>query len=237
MISVCLASYNGERYIKEQIDSILSQLESNDELIISDDGSTDNTIGIINGYHDSRIKLLHNENHGVNHNFENAIKQAKGDYIFWSDQDDVWLPNKVKTCVERLQDYDLVVHDCLVVDKKLKTIYPSYFKQFKSGPGYIKNIIKCSYIGACIAFKKDILSYVFPIPSKWPVYIDGWLASLTELNGKICFYNVPLIYFRRHDNNTSASAGKSGFSLYKRLYQRYYWLVLTLQRTIKYKVK
>lgn len=237
MVSVCLASYNGEKYIKEQVDSIMSQLEADDELIISDDGSSDKTISIIQSYNDNRIVLLHNIKHGVNNNFENAIRHAKGDYIFWSDQDDVWFPNKVQACIDQLQNNDLVVHDCVVVDKSLNTIYPSYFKQFKSGNGYIKNIIKCSYIGACIAFRKEILSYVLPIPSKWPVYIDGWLASLTELNGRICFYGAPLIYFRRHDNNTSASAGKSGFSLYKRLYQRYFWLILTLQRTIKYKFR
>lgn len=233
MVSVCLASYNGEKYIKEQIDSILSQLERDDELIISDDGSSDKTISIIHSYNDNRILLLHNNKHGVNNNFENAIRHAKGDYIFWSDQDDVWLPNKVQTCIERLQTSDLVVHDCIVVDKSLKTIYPSYFKQFKSRPGYIKNIIKNSYIGACIAFRKEILSYVLPIPSKWPVYIDGWIASLVEMNGKINFCKTTLILYRRHGNNTSPSSGKSNYSLFSKIYQRCGWLFFTLHRTIK----
>lgn len=235
MVSVCLASYHGERYIKEQIDSILSQLGKDDELIISDDGSSDKTISIIQAYDDCRIRLLHNTHHGVNFNFENAIRHAQGDYIFWSDQDDVWFPHKVQTCLGLLQDNDLVVHDCVVVDKSLNTIYPSYFKQFKSRSGYIKNIIKNSYLGACIAFRKEILDYVLPIPSAWPVYIDGWIASLAELNGRICFCDTPLMYYRRHDSNTSPSAGRSHFSTYERICQRCGWLYLTLQRTFKYR--
>ena len=104
MISVGLASYNGERYIREQVDSIIAQLDSIDELVISDDGSTDGTLDILASYNDPRIHVYHNEeNHGVNGNFENALKHSQGDYIFLSDQDDVWLPGKVEACLKALE--------------------------------------------------------------------------------------------------------------------------------------
>lgn len=89
MISVCMATYNGTKYIQEQINSILSQFGENDELVISDDGSKDDTCSIISSYQDSLIKLLFNKGkHGFIGNFENALSQCKGDYIFLSDQDD-----------------------------------------------------------------------------------------------------------------------------------------------------
>lgn len=108
MISVCMASYNGAIFIKQQAVSILNQLGLEDELIISDDGSKDNTLEILASLNDSRIKIYHHSApHGVVSNFENAIKHASGDYIFLSDQDDIWLSNKKEKCLSCLQEYDL----------------------------------------------------------------------------------------------------------------------------------
>lgn len=228
-----MACYNGEDYIYTQIESILNQLAPKDELIISDDGSTDETIEIIKNFHDSRITLLNNINHGVNNNFYNAILHAKGDFIFLSDQDDVWLPNKVKACLKALQKSDLIVHDCTVVDRNMDVIYPSYFNQFKSRKGYLKNIIRNTYIGACMAFRREILDYVLPFPTKFPVYHDGWLGSMVELKGKVEFLAIPCILYRRHDSNLSFSATKSGITLKKKFTNRVLWLFLTLQRYFK----
>ena len=97
-VSVAMATYNGEKYIKEQIDSILNNLEKSDELIISDDGSKDGTIKIIQEYQkkDSRIKLYDGPKNGVKQNFANAIKNCSGEYIFLADQDDIWNDKKVE---------------------------------------------------------------------------------------------------------------------------------------------
>ena len=116
-VSVAMATYNGEKYIQEQIDSILKNLEKKDELIISDDGSNDGTIEIIkkNIKKDNRIKLINGPKRGVIKNFENALLNCNGDYIFLSDQDDIWLPNKVKTVMSYFEQDDkliAIVHDC-----------------------------------------------------------------------------------------------------------------------------
>lgn len=98
-VSVAMATYNGEKYLEQQIDSILMQLGSDDELIISDDHSSDRTVAIIEKYinNDHRVKLFMNEESGVTSNFENAIKRTQNEIIFLSDQDDVWKPEKVST--------------------------------------------------------------------------------------------------------------------------------------------
>lgn len=237
MISVCLASYNGEKFIKEQINSILFQLQPDDELIISDDGSTDSTIQIVNEINDDRIKLLKNvNNHGVNSNFENAIKNSRGDYIFISDQDDVWLENKVRTCLKYLKNADLVIHDCCVVDNSLGVIYPSYFKSYHSRRGYLKNIIKNSYIGACMAFRREVLEYVLPFNKYFPVFYDGWIASLADLCGNVYFIDTQCMLYRRHGNNLSCSAQQSNINFFRKIYNRVLWLIFTLYRTINYKI-
>lgn len=112
MISVCIATYNGERFIREQIGSIINQLGNEDEIIISDNGSTDSTIDIIKEIDDKRIKLIKGpEKKSPTSNFENALMHAKGEYIFLSDQDDVWKDNKISICMQYLKHYDCVISD------------------------------------------------------------------------------------------------------------------------------
>lgn len=119
MISVCIATYNGEKYIKEQLLSILPQLGKKDEVIISDDHSTDNTLDIVKGLNDNRIKIvMNNREKGYTSNFENALSYAIGDYIFLSDQDDIWMSNKVDYCIAELKEYDLVVSDAILINSK-----------------------------------------------------------------------------------------------------------------------
>ena len=118
MISVCLATFNGEKYIYQQLSSILSQLSDIDEIIVSDDGSADKTIEIVKSIKDKRIKLFHNPyRQGIIHNVENALRESKGNIIFLSDQDDVWLNNKISVCLQHLQCADLVISDCYVTDE------------------------------------------------------------------------------------------------------------------------
>lgn len=220
MVSVCIATYNGEKYIREQLASILKQLSSEDEIIISDDSSTDNTVNILRSYNDKRIKIFPN-NHFYSpiYNFENAIKHASGNYIFLADQDDIWLPNKVSRMYAKLKDFDLVISDCKIVDDKLNIIHESFFELYSSRPGFLKNLYKNSYIGCCIAFRREILNYILPFPNKIAMH-DSWIGLSVELHGSVYFLEEPLLLYRRHGNNASYSGEKSQLSITFRIKYR-----------------
>lgn len=211
MISVCLASYNGGKYIRKQIESILKQIGENDELIISDDGSTDDTLMIINSFGDRRIILFENQgfsNHIKNFNF--CLSKAKGDYIFLSDQDDVWLDNKVKVMMEGLIINDLVLSNCILIDGDNEPI--KGFEGFShfNRTGFFKNFYKNCYLGCCMAFNRKVLKYSLPFP-KYINSHDMWIGLVAEVVGKCSIIPDKLIYFRRHGKNFSANSGNDTF--------------------------
>ena len=204
-MSVAMASYNGEKYIKEQVETILQNLRQQDELIISDDGSTDKTIEKIKKLNDDRIKILKGPQKGLKKNFENAIQNCNGDIIFLSDQDDVWLENKVDKVLEYFNnnDYILIQHNAIVVDSENNILFSSFAEHRKVKTGVIKNLIKNSYHGCCIAFKKELIKEILPIPDN--IYLhDEWIGLVGELNGKTCFIDDKLIKYRRHSENNSS---------------------------------
>ena len=201
MISVCMATYNGEKYIKEQLSSILSQLSEKDEIIVSDDSSTDKTVEIIESFQDKRIKILKNNKfRQPNLNFENALKYSKGDIIFLSDQDDVWVKNKVEIILNQLKKYDLIVSDAFITDKKLNITNESLFSEVNSNRGILKNIIKNTYYGCCMAFKREVLKKALPFPKTREIGHDLWLGIIADKYFKVKFLKEKLIYFRRHEN-------------------------------------
>ena len=123
MISVCIATRNGSRYVGEQLHSILSQLSADDEVIISDDASSDNTLEIVRSFRDPRIKILERKHSiGIVANFEQSLKQSKGDILFLADQDDVWSPEKVSVLSRELFNHDLTISDCELVDHSLNPL-------------------------------------------------------------------------------------------------------------------
>lgn len=236
MVSVCIATYNGEEYIEEQLSSILSQLALEDEVIISDDGSTDRTQEIISSFKDSRIRFIRHLKTDckcsfdyTTHNFENALKYAQGDYIFLADQDDIWLPGKVEIMCFHLQRNILVLSDCKVVDFRLETILESYFKYNHSGKGILKNIIHNSYLGCCMAFRKDLVKHALPFP-KSAVAHDIWLGLLAEKFGEVLFLDIPMILYRRHGKNVSYSGEISKNSIGFKIYYRLIVLINILRR-------
>lgn len=205
-VSVAMATYNGEKYLKEQLDSILENLKSNDEIIISDDGSTDKTLKILEQYEgeDSRIKVYKNSKLGVKKNFEKAIEHSNGKYIFLADQDDVWAIDKVDKVLKAFNENDcsLVIHDAIVVNENLKKINDSFFSLRNSRSGILKNIYKNSYIGCCIAFKSTMKKYILPIPNNIEMH-DQWIGILNDKYGKSIFLKDKLIKYRRHTANVS----------------------------------
>lgn len=228
MVSVCIATYNGEKYIKEQIESILCQLTPDDEIIISDDGSKDNTVRIVDSFHDHRIKVfINNGKHGVIFNFENALKQAAGDYIFLCDQDDVWENDKVQTCTAYLKNKDLILHDASLIDKHGKKYCNSYFSLRNSKIGYFNNLYRNSYLGCCMAFRKELLKYIFPFPKHIEMH-DRWIGLQAEIYGETALVHKSLSKYRIHGNNVSNSTEKSHNSIYKMLSIRFWMLYYTL---------
>lgn len=206
-VSVVLASYNGARYIHEQVESILSNISSDDELIVTDDGSTDSTVEYVEEYKrkHKNIKLIQGPRRGVVANFENGIKHSAGDLIFLSDQDDVWLPGKVdrvKSLFSKDLELTCVLHDVTVVDGNLNVINNSFFELRGSRPGFWNNILKNSYMGSAMAFKRSVLPYVLPIPSNVPMH-DQWIGLVNDCYGKVMFDHQQLGLYRRHDSNVS----------------------------------
>ena len=204
--SIAMATYNGEKYIKEQIESILENMDICDELIISDDGSTDNTVEIIKQYtkKDKRIKYYEGPKCGVKQNFMNAISHTNGKYIFLSDQDDVWAKDKIKKIDKILEETDcnVVVHNAYICDEKLNIYKKTFFDFRNSGTGRLRNIYKNTYIGCCMAFKRELIDKILPIPNNIEMH-DQWIGMLGEKYGKNIFIDECLIKYRRHGNNVS----------------------------------
>ncbi|MBK2025264.1 glycosyltransferase family 2 protein [Francisella philomiragia] len=215
-ISVCIATYNGEKYIKKQLDSILVQLGSNDEVIISDDGSTDNTLQIVKSINNPMVKIFNGPRKGYVKNFEFALSKASGEYIFLCDQDDIWKKNKIQTTLPYFNDYDLIVSDANIIDSNSHVINNSFYKVNGSRKGLLKNIVKNSYLGCTMAFNRKVLNMSIPFPKDIPTH-DWWIGMLAEINGKTIFINDKLVSYRRHDNNTSHAGGKSTYSLIRKI--------------------
>ena len=199
MISVCIATYNGEQYIEQQLRSILDQIAPEDEVIISDDASTDATLACIDSLQDPRIRVLKHPHMGTTQSFYAALIQAKGEYIFLSDQDDVWLPKKVERLMQTLLTYDLVVSDAYVTDVSLHPTGPTLFQLLGSREGLLRNWAACAFYGSTMAFKRHIVEKAQPFPMAKHIAHDWWIGMVAEMEGKVCFLPEPLILYRRHE--------------------------------------
>lgn len=233
MISVCIATYNGEKYIREQLLSILEQLDTEDEIIISDDHSTDGTLGVIEQLSDSRISVFFNAEKGYTSNFENALQQANGDIIFLSDQDDIWDPKKVSVCLEALQSSTLVVSDCKVINNKKEILSHSYFGLRGVKKTSWGNLIKFSYLGCCLAFRSELLKKALPFPSNRQLCThDNWLFLVGSFLFKHKVLDDTLIYYRRHDTNVSSGGLISATSRWFKLKYRIYLCFFLIKRSL-----
>jgi glycosyltransferase involved in cell wall biosynthesis len=228
-ISVCVATYNGEKYLKEQIDSILSQMEDGDELLVSDDGSVDGTISILESY-GKKINLVSSDRvGGVVKNFSNVLSYATGDIVVLSDQDDVWLPGRLLKIRDELAGADLVVLNGYVVDDHLVKSGYTVFESVGVRNGFLLNLIKNTFVGCCMAFRKDILNQVIPLPSYLPWH-DWYIGLVAELFYKVRRVETPYLLFRRHGLNTSNTCGKSRNSFKTKIIHRLliFFSILTL---------
>jgi glycosyltransferase involved in cell wall biosynthesis len=219
MVSVCMAIKNGDEFVKGQIDSILPQLTSEDELIISDDHSTDRSIDIILSFNDSRIRLLTNSHAGIVSNFANGLAACRGNVIFLADQDDIWASDKIERTLPHLKNADLVLSDCFILSGDTVS-EKSFYEWNNSRKGLLRNIVRNSYMGCCMAFNRNVLKKALPIPTKIPVH-DIWIGLIGELYFNVAFIPDKLVYHRRHGTNASSTSKISMFTLSQKLYMRY----------------
>lgn len=212
-IDILMATYNGEKYVAEQIDSILAQTYTNFNLIISDDGSTDSTREILEEYEkrDERIQVYYQEkNLGYIKNFEFLLRKVTSDIYMLSDQDDIWLKEKIEKTYQKLQSEkaDLVYTDLKVVNQNLEEINPSFMRMMKFYQKAIKYTdYRSVYLyntvtGCTIMSKKKFINNIVPIPnqSKYVIH-DLWIALVVGLSGKVVYMDEADILYRQHGNN------------------------------------
>lgn len=235
-----MATYNGQKYIKEQIDSILCQLGDNDELVISDDHSSDTTVDIIKSYQDKRIRFFYNElEKGVTHNFENALRKSRGEFLFLADQDDIWLPGKLEKMKRFMIDggYDVVECSCSLVDKDLNVTKENYYgKDFPQIKSVWGNFVRNSWLGCCMAFTREAFEAASPFPKNASAH-DLWLCLFMQLHYRCGYMPEALQLYRRHENTVSFAGGKSTNSLWFRISTRAYLAWYLIIRSIRHKIK
>lgn len=232
MISIALASYNGSKYIREQLDSILSQTYQNFELIICDDCSTDNTWQILEEYaqKNSRIKIFKNEkNLGFKKNFEKAISLCSGEYIATSDQDDIWTNNHLTVLLETIKDGMASAGEALLVNAEG---YSMNRYMTKDVSGYeidvpttrkLSHLLFCTnpFSGAVCLFKKEVFEIALPIPNGID-FQDTWFTACALCMGDLYFNNTVITKHRLHENNESGNQDKSFLARLKRtLYRKF----------------
>ena len=204
-VSVCMAAYNGEKYIEEQIYSILPQLTENDEIIISDDGSTDRTLEIIENINDKRITVVKGQKKGFACNFFNAIAHANNEIIFLCDQDDIWADNKI---VKVLSVFDsnpkctTVTHEMYTFHNDINEKGNEFPRKYRKGFNY--NVLFSSYWGCCMAFKKEFIDKVLPVNEPRLAH-DQLIGLASERNGKTVAIPDKLLYHRMHDDNRTST--------------------------------
>jgi glycosyltransferase involved in cell wall biosynthesis len=208
-ISVCLAAFNGGKYIEIQLRSILSQLDTGDEVVIVDDCSHDDTVARIRGMQDARIHLIqHTANQGVVATVEDALRRATGDILFLSDDDDIWAENKVKRYLEVFHtslDVQVVASRVRLIDDDGNPyIDDRIIRKGEFFAGFWRNVYKNHYQGSAMAIRASLLEQVLPFPVRPAFLHDVWIGTRNAIaGGKTAFIEEELLFYRRHSNNFS----------------------------------
>ncbi len=239
-VSVCMATYNGELFLKQQIDSILTQLEIEDELIISDDNSIDGTLDIIYNYQDKRIKLFINEtNLGVNRNFEIAISKSINEIIILADQDDIWSLNRLEIFKQSFKKNIVLVSTNFDHIDRNENLIEFQFSKLKSGDSkrYISNIFRiflgrANYYGCAMAFRRKFLDIILPFPRNIESH-DLYIAMAANVYGSNLHLDDITLTRRIHGNNLSVVNRNVFYKVLTRFIFMQHLLLLTY-RVIRY---
>jgi len=223
-IDILMATYNGEKYLKAQIDSILNQSFSDFRLLISDDVSTDKTREILDEYvkKDKRIVVfLQKKNLGVVQNFEFLMKKVENEYFMFSDQDDIWQKDKIKNSIDKMQetDADLVYTDLQVVSGNLNSLnvlsnsfwkLKKFDKKVKKYNNFVSLYLNNYITGCTMLVKSEWLDKILPLPKKSEFILhDYWTALVVSQFGKMIYIEEPQVRYRQHADNNVGSKRKS----------------------------
>lgn len=215
-LSVAMCTYNGSRYVERQIDSIFEQTMPIDELIVSDDGSTDGTIDVIrdkfSGRETPRLVVLQGERLGITKNFERALSACHGDILFLSDQDDSWIPKKVEILVRFMEHHPKVLlafSNARLVDEDGRDLGVSQFEMVRlskhlrrnlTGNSPFKSLLRRNVVtGATVVLRKELLTRARPFVNGW--LHDEWLAICAAATGRLGVIDEPLVHYRQHASN------------------------------------
>jgi glycosyltransferase involved in cell wall biosynthesis len=212
LISVCLATYNGEKYLKEQLDSIKKQTYKNFELIVQDDLSKDKTLEILQNYEGLNIQVYKNKkNMGYIKNFESLLKKANGEYIAICDQDDVWELDKLEILINNIKENSLIYSDSLLIDgygnSLDKTLSQKLKNNFIDSYSALNFLYDNSVSAHAMLFKKELLQHIFPFPNV--TYFDAWIAANAANTGSVKYINKTLVMYRQHSTNTLGNVKKT----------------------------
>lgn len=216
-ISIAIATYNGDKYLAEQLDSILQQTYSATEIIIIDDCSHDNTWNILQKYANQypQIKLhQNNANLGACLSFAKAISLCNGDYIALADQDDVWLPNKLLILIDNIGDSLLIHSDAFIVDENLNIFANTFSKGVMNQTNFIDYLFANNVTGCTCMFTRALISKSFPMPEFY--MHDHYLAIAASYLGTIKYLPQPLIYYRQHTANQIGENSQVNFDKFIR---------------------
>ncbi|MFC4212090.1 glycosyltransferase [Pedobacter lithocola] len=202
-VSVAICTYNGAKFIKSQLESVINQTYKNTEIIIIDDKSIDDTVEICRSYIDNRIFLSVNEqNLGYTKNFEKAIMQCSGKYICLCDQDDIWNLNKIEILVDEIGNNELIYHDSDFIDNDgAKITMPTMAERYHmyQGNNPLPFLLFNCISGHASMFKSDLIKYLLPFDKRF--FHDWWLAYVAVNVGSIKFINKVLVNYRQHTDS------------------------------------
>lgn len=252
MISVCIATHNAGEYLLPQLKSILSQLSAGDEVVVSDDGSIDDTLEKIKSIGDARVKVVNFKQprdysrkrlssfYYATANFYNALNMAAGDILFLSDQDDIWRQDKVALVSSYLNEYDIVCSNFSIIDENKNIVKLHYWENHHFDKLSLLEYWKeLPFRGCCLAFKRKVLENAFPFPKQLMLH-DCWIGLNAVMCGyKYKFIDEPLLLYRRHSANVSSMESPNTllFKLAYRLNLLSQYICLRIRKTIKRTLK
>ena len=224
-ISVAMATYQGEKFLEAQLTSIWECLEPGDEIIVSDDGSTDATLSILSAYVERGcpISIFANKDKAGNtitNNFVNAISHCRNPIVVFCDQDDVWQPNRLAVVRELHSAYDCVVVDGNVVTEDQFTTERIYQRRPPS-ISLMRNFYKLSVLGCQLSFRRSALLARINVPKDPHITHDWWFYMNALLKGRVLILQESVFGYRRHGGNASNGIGKSDNPIILRILIRF----------------